>query len=196
VLVTGSLIRGVDAITSPLITLVAGQVMDTGYPGAQSMVDNTLTIASNNTPREDYRAVAGNFGFGLGINLRGLGVGATLVLVDGRRQPLAGFNGAFVDVSAVPSSAIERVEVIPDGASALYGSDAIAGVVNIILRHDFVGAETSMRYALGDGDGNEAVVSQIFGSKWDSGHGMLLYQYTDRTAIPIASRSYAANPDR
>jgi iron complex outermembrane recepter protein len=185
VLVTGSLIRGVDAITSPLISLVSGQIPDTGYAGAgaQNIIDNTLPIASNDTPRED-RPVTGNFGFGLGINLRGLGVGATLVLVDGRRQPLAGLNGAFVDVSAVPDAAIDRIEVIPDGASALYGSDAIAGVVNIILRHDVVGV------------GNEVLASQIFGSKWDGGRAMFLYQYTDRTAVPIASRSYAANPDK
>jgi iron complex outermembrane recepter protein len=196
VVVTGTLIRGVDAISSPLITLAAGQIPDTGYAGAQSMLDASLPIASNNTPREDYTALAGNFGFGLGINLRDLGVGATLVLVDGRRQPRAGLYGAFVDVSAVPSAAIDRIEVIPDGASALYGSDAIAGVVNIILRHDFVGAETSARYALGKGGGEEALVSQVFGSKWDGGHAMLLYQYTDRTSVPIASRSYAANPDR
>src|SRR6185312_2712852 len=173
-----------------------GQVPDTGYAGAQSMVDNTLPIASNNTPREDYRAVAGNFGFGLGINLRGLGVGATLVLVDGRRQPLAGLYGAFVDVSAVPSTAIDRIEVIPDGASALYGSDAIAGVVNIILRHEFEGAETVGRYALGDGEGDETLVSQVLGHHWESGHAILDSQYTDRTAISVASRDYVANPDR
>ena len=193
---TGTLIRGVEAITSPLITLETGQIADTGYAGAQSMVDGTLPITSNNTPREDYTALAGNFGFGLGINLRGLGVGATLVLVNGRRQPLAGLNGAFVDVSAVPSVAIDRIEVIPDGASALYGSDAIAGVVNIILRQDFVGAETSARYALGKGGGDEALASQVFGTQWEGGHGMLLYQYTDRTSAPIASRSYAANADK
>ena len=194
VVVTGSLIRGVDAITAPLVTLMAGQIPDTGYAGVQSMV-NTLPITSNNTPREDY-TVAGNFGFGLGINLRGLGTSATLVLVDGQRQPRAGYYGAFVDVSAIPSVAIDHIEVMPDGASALYGSDAIAGVVNIILRHDFVGAETSARYALGEGGGDEALMSQVFGSKWEGGHGMMLYQYTDRTAIPISSRSYAANPDK
>lgn len=197
VLVTGTHIRGVDTITSPLISLAAGQIADTGYAGAQSMIDNTLPMSSNNTPRDDYTgAVLGNYGTGQGINLRGLGVGATLVLVDGRRQPLAGFYGNFVDVSAVPSSAIDRIEVIADGASALYGSDAIAGVVNIILRHDFVGAETSARYARGEGGGDEALASQVFGSQWDGGHGMVLYQYTDLTSVPIAARSYAANSDK
>lgn len=196
ILVTGTLIRGVDAITSPLLTLVTGQIADTGYAGAQYLVNNALPITSNNTPREDYSPVAGVFDNGVGINLRGLGVGATLVLVDGHRQPLAGLYGSFVDVSTVPSAAIDRIEVIPDGASALYGSDAIAGVVNIKLRHDFVGAETSARYALGQGRGDETVASQVLGSQWDGGHGMLLYQYVDRTSVPIASRSYAANPDK
>ena len=195
VTVTGSLIRGVDAITAPLVTLIAGQIPDTGYAGVQSIV-NTLPITSNNTPREDYTALVGNFGFGLGINLRGLGTSATLVLVDHQRQPFAGYNGAFVDVSAVPSAAIDHIDVLPDGASALYGSDAIAGVVNIELRHDFEGAESAARYALGEGGGDEALASQVFGSQWEGGHGMLLYQYTDRTLVSITSRSYAANPDR
>lgn len=196
VLVTGTLIRGVDAITAPLITLVNGQIGETGYVGAQSMIDNTLLFTSNNTPREDYGGVVGNFGSGQGINLRDLGVSATLVLVDGQRQPLSGLNGSFVDVSTVPSAAIDRIEVIPDGASALYGSDAIAGVVNIRLKQDFDGAESSVRYAFGEGGGDETVASQIFGSKWDGGHGMVLYEYTDRTSVPYASRSYAANPDK
>ena len=195
VLVTGSLIHGVDSITAPLVTLGTGGIDDVGYSGAQSIV-NTLPLASNNTPREDFSPVAGIFNSAEGINLRSLGVGATLVLVDGYRQPLTGWSGSFFDVLTVPSAAIDHIEILPDGASALYGSDAIGGVVNIVLRHEFDGAETSAHYALGEGGGDETRVAQVLGSHWDGGHGLLLFQYTDCTAVPISSRSYADNPDR
>ena len=196
VLITGSWIRGVDAITSPLVTLSPGEMGETGYSGVQSLINSSLPLASNNTPREDWSPVAGNFGFGEAINLHNLGFRATLTLVDGKRQPLTGLTGAFVDSSTVPSAAIERIEVLPDGASADYGSDAIAGVVNIILRHDVVGFESSVRYSQGMGGGNETSASQLAGFGWDGGNGMFLYEYTDRTAVPFSSRSYAANPDK
>ena len=78
--------------------------------------------------------------YGAGINLRGLGQRATLVLINGRRVAPSD-TGSFVDVSMIPITAIERVEVVTDGASAIYGSDAVGGVVNFILRDDFRGIE-------------------------------------------------------
>ncbi len=77
-----------------------------------------------------------------GVNLRGLGATATLVLVDGHRMAGSGIQGDFADVSAIPTSAVDHVEVLLDGASALYGSDAVGGVVNIILKHHLDGVET------------------------------------------------------
>ena len=78
----------------------------------------TQPIISLNGPREDL-GIDANDQYGAGLDLRGLGVGATLVLVNGQRQPLSGLNGDFVDVSTIPLSAVERIEVLPDGASAL-----------------------------------------------------------------------------
>ncbi len=84
------------------------------------------------------------------ISLRGLGADATLVLVNGRRVAISSFAESittnFVDINTIPVAAIERVEVLKDGASAVYGSDAVAGVVNIVLRKDFDGFEVSAGY--------------------------------------------------
>src|SRR5690606_34161882 len=78
-----------------------------------------------------------------GISLRGLGQGRTVVLIDGRRAPLASQVGVGQDLNAVPLAAVERIEILSDGASAIYGTDAIGGVVNIITRKDFTGAQAS-----------------------------------------------------
>ncbi len=84
------------------------------------------------------------------ISLRGLGADATLVLVNGRRVAISSFAESvttnFVDINTIPVAAIERVEVLKDGASALYGSDAVAGVVNIVLRKDYEGVEIAAGY--------------------------------------------------
>ncbi len=77
------------------------------------------------------------------VNLRGIGSGSTLVLLNGRRVANYAFDGGAVDVNSIPLSAVERVEILKDGASAIYGADAIAGVVNFILRKDFQGLEAT-----------------------------------------------------
>ena len=88
---------------------------------------------------------SGNITYGSAINLRGLGPFSTLTLIDGHRAVPQGTTGFGVDASIIPTSALDRVEVVADGASALYGSDAVAGVVNLILRRDFEGVEASIR---------------------------------------------------
>ncbi|HEX6795423.1 MAG TPA: TonB-dependent receptor [Casimicrobiaceae bacterium] len=90
------------------------------------------------------------------VNLRGIGDGSTLVLINGRRVANYAFDGGAVDVNSIPIGAIDRVEVLKDGASAIYGTDAIAGVVNFILRKDFSGVEASgYAQATGQGGGNQ-----------------------------------------
>ena len=142
--VTGSLIRGVRSALAPITTVGRAQLEQADYPSVADAL-YALPLISLNGPREDLN-VDNNVQDGAGINLRGLGVGATLVLVDGHRQPLGGLTGGFVDVSTIPWIAVKRIEVLPDGASALYGADAVAGVVNIMMRNGFDGAETQVRY--------------------------------------------------
>ncbi len=192
--VTGSLIHGVQDAVAPLIYLKQQQLAMTDYETVQDAL-YSQPILSLNGPREDL-GIDANDQYGAGLDLRGLGVGATLVLVNGERQPLSGFNGDFVDVSTIPLSAVQRIEVLPDGASALYGSDAIAGVVNIIMRNDFDGARSELRYGTAGGGRREMVASQLLGTHWSGGHAMLAYQYSDETPLAAAERPYAANADK
>jgi outer membrane receptor protein involved in Fe transport len=192
--VTGSLIRGVQDTVAPLIYLKQQQLAMADYETVQDSL-YTQPIISLNGPREDL-GIDANFQFGAGLDLRGLGVGATLVLVNGERQPLSGMNGDFVDVSTIPLSAVERIEVLPDGASALYGSDAIAGVVNIIMRNNFDGAQSQLRYGTAIGGRREMMASQLLGTHWTGGHAMLAYEFSDETPLAAAERPYAANEDK
>jgi outer membrane receptor protein involved in Fe transport len=192
--VTGSLIRGVQDAVAPLIYLKAQQLAMASYATVEDAL-YAQPIMSLNGPREDL-GIDANFQYGAGLDLRGLGVGATLVLVNGQRQPLSGLNGDFVDVSTIPLSAVKRIEVLPDGASALYGSDAIAGVVNIIMRNDFEGAQSQLRYGTAIGGRHELMASQLLGKHWDGGHAMLAYQYSDESPLAAAERPYAANADK
>jgi outer membrane receptor protein involved in Fe transport len=193
--VTGSLIHGVQDAVAPLIYLKQQQLAMADYATVQDAL-YSQPILSLNGPREDLSGIDANDQYGAGLDLRGLGVGATLVLVNGERQPLSGLDGDFVDVSTIPLSAVARIEILPDGASALYGSDAIAGVVNIIMRNNFDGAQSQLRYGTAGGGRREMVASQLLGTHWNSGHAMLAYQYSDETPLAAAERPYAANTDK
>ncbi len=199
VVVTGSHIRGVPLIGSQLIALTQSDISSSGYATVQDVLA-TLPQHYGGSPSETTAVVglggrAVNRNYGSSINLRGLGADSTLVLLNGRRMAPAG-SGAFVDVSAVPLSMIERIEVVPDGASATYGSDAVGGVVNLILRKGYDGAETSVRYGtLSGGDAPGGKIAQTFGSTWDGGRLLLGYEYYRRDALDASERSYAANSD-
>lgn len=192
--VTGSLIRGVRSAIAPVTTIRRTQLEQVDYPSVQDAL-YALPLVSLNGPREDL-GIDNNVQYGAGINLRGLGVGATLVLVDGRRQPLGGLTGEFVDVSTIPWVAVKRIDVLPYGASALYGADAVAGVVNIIMRNDFSGAESLARYGSAIDGRSEWMFGQLFGMHWHGGHGMIAYEYTDARPLAASARAYAANADK
>src|SRR5262249_1178950 len=140
----------------------------TPYATVQDAV-RALTFTSRAGPGEVFNpaGTAGNFNRGESLNLRGLGAGATLVLVDGRRQPVAGYYGDFFDVSNIPWSAVDHIDVLPDGASALYGADAVAGVVNIIMRDKLDGAETEGRFGSAADGAAERLFAQLVGTHWD-----------------------------
>lgn len=125
-------------------------------------------------------------------NLRGLGADATLTLLNGHRMPSsAAFGG--VDISAIPLAAIDRIEVVPDGASALYGSDAVAGVVNVRLRTDVEGVSTSGQLA-GSTDGGyfRRQADIVGGEQWSTGGIMLAYDFMRNARIEARQRDYAA----
>lgn len=128
-------------------------------------------------------------------NLRGLGPDATLTLLNGHRLP---YDSAFagVDISAIPLAAVDRIEVVPDGASALYGSDAVAGVVNVVLRRDFEGVETSAQLgASTDGGYFRQQADIVGGTDWDGGGFFLAYDFANHSDIEAGQRSYAGALD-
>ena len=194
ILITGSLLHTVMDVTAPLQYLTYKDFSAAPFSTVQDTIYQ-LPIASLNAPREDL-GLNNNYNFGTGINLRGLGVGATLVLVNGYRQPLSGLHGDFVDVSNIPIAAVDRIEILPDGASSIYGSDALAGVVNIIMKDHFDGAETQVRYGGAPGGRNDVTASQLLGTHWRSGNLMLVYQYQNTTKLSASDRGYAANADK
>ncbi len=140
--ITGSNIKRVDAEpVAPVEVITREQIERTGRPTVADVLRN---IPSNTASFNE--SFANSFAPGAaGISLRGLGQKTTLVLINGRRTSGYGFaqnlQDSFVDLNSIPTSAVERIEILKDGASAIYGSDAIAGVVNIILRKDYQGAE-------------------------------------------------------
>jgi outer membrane receptor protein involved in Fe transport len=194
VVVTGSMIHGVLDITSPLMVVTQKEMKETAYATVQDVLQS-LPLNAGSAQNESYGGT-GNYGHGTAINLRGLGSNATLVLINGHRLPAAGFNGDFVDVSTIPWSLVERLEVLPDGSSALYGSDAIAGVVNIIMRDHLDGAESVAHLGTARDGADEVLVAQLFGSRWKSGRWLLGYQYSKRSSLAAADRNYSANTDK
>jgi iron complex outermembrane receptor protein len=135
--------------------------------------------------------VPANPGFGTGANLRGLGASSTLVLVNGHRLAHTGYDD-FVDVSMIPSDAIDRVEVLTDGASAIYGSDAVGGVVNFILRHDYTTRESALRIGTSThADARLYDAYQAAGSRWNSGGAMASVQLQGRGSISNQNRDFS-----
>ena len=196
IIVTGSRIRGAGPVGSPVVTLDRDAIEKSGYGSVQqllqSLPQNFGGGSNEATTGATTRNGTGNDAtLGSSINLRGLGTSSTLVLIDGTRPALGGVGGLFTDISLIPMSAVERLEVLTDGASAIYGADAVAGVVNVRLRNRFEGAETTLRAGTADGDMGEVQFSQLLGTAWSSGRFVLAYQYSERSALAAADRGFA-----
>ena len=130
------------------------------------------------------------------VNLRGLGASRTLVLINGQRQvyvPARLIGGRFVDVNAIPSIAIDRIEVLKEGASAIYGSDAVAGVANFLTRSDFKGFEISGAYdhIANAGDAN---LGAIWGGKLGKSHAVISAEWLNRRELGVRDRDYLLQP--
>lgn len=195
IIVTGTRIRGVGPVGSPVTTIDRAAIERSGLGSVQQIVQslpqNFGAGPNESTLGAGTRNGAGsNGGYGSSINLKGLGASSTLVLIDGMRPALGGLGGVFADLSMVPLGAVERIEILSDGASAIYGADAVAGVVNLRLRNRFEGAETSLMAGTADGDMTNLLASQIVGRRWSRGHIVLAYQYEDRGRLAASKRPY------
>lgn len=197
IIVTGSLIRGAE-IAAPVIRLsrdliVAAGQTDTGE--ALRALPQNFSGGQNPGVGTGAGLINTNVNSAASANLRGLGPDATLTLLNGHRLP---YDSAFggVDISAIPVAALERIEVVPDGASALYGSDAVAGVVNVILRRDYSGLATSAQIgAASDGGYFRQQADAVAGARWSGGGVMLAYDFAHNSEIAANQRGYASTLD-
>jgi outer membrane receptor protein involved in Fe transport len=201
VVVVGSRIRGLSVTPpSPVRVFDKLDIDQTGAATVQQFLEklpqnfgggaNAGNVANSGVDRD----VTVNDGRGSSINLRGLGTGTTLTLLNGRRLT-ASNQFQYVDVSLIPVSAIERIEVLTDGASAIYGADAIGGVVNIVLRNDFDGYETLARYGSVTTGGLQEFQGALTGGwKWGGGNALLSYEYLSQDNLEITDRDFSVNP--
>lgn len=191
IVITGSRIGGAKS-SSPVVVIDREAMKSAG----RTTVDDIIrTIPENfsggQNPGVGYNVPetsGSNLGGSSSVNLRGLGSDATLTLLDGHRLS---YSAALqsIDISAIPVGAIDRIEVVADGASSLYGSDAVAGVVNVILRRDFTGLETSAKLG-GSTDGGNFTqqYAATLGARWRSGQMLLAYEFDRNTAISSSDR--------
>ncbi len=204
IVVTGSRIRGAQS-ASPVVTISREEIDMAGFATVEEIVENLpqnfgagATADATNASNK-FQAVGGDtddFGGGTSVNLRGLGADNTLVLLNGRRMSPSGSSASFTNIASIPTTAIERVEVMTDGASAIYGSDAIGGVINFVLRTNYDGAETNLRYgADAAGDTSNVQLAQSFGTSWDTGSFLFNYEYFDSEALASRDRTFTASND-
>ena len=196
ILVTGTRIKGANT-SSTTLTLRSDQIREAGQNSLGDAI-RSLPQSFNGGQNPGVGIGAGgspaneNVGSGSTINLRGLGQDATLTLLNGHR---VAYNVASqgVDASAIPLMAIDRIEIVADGASALYGSDAVGGVANIILKRDFEGFWTSARYGGStDGGNRQQQYTAVGGHRWSTGGVIATYDFERDTPIVARQRSYAS----
>jgi iron complex outermembrane receptor protein len=197
VVVTGTHVRGEQPIGEHVISAGRESIEHSGAATVQDFL-RTLPQTFGGGPTEDTHYFSAetqtNSGLGAGINLRGLGARATLVLINGKRLAPSGSEAAFADIENIPLSAVERIDILPDSASALYGADAVGGVVNFVMRDNFTGAESLARGGSGtQNTQREYQLAQTLGSHWDSGNAMLSVEYYRRDALPASARRYATS---
>lgn len=201
VIVTGTYLRGRSQADNPSPTSVIG-LGDLNDIGAANVADLISTLTINNGSQNNPDAFTQNGTVGSSnFNLRGLGVASTLVLQNGRRQVVTGAltnDGInFVDTNAlVPQIAIKRLEIIKDGAAAIYGTDAVAGVVNFITDDDFKGVAVNLRGSTLDGEGSQSDGTLEIKGGWgnDRTNVVLAGSFFDRSPLTTAERRLS-NPE-
>ncbi len=191
VVITGSNIRGVLAPASPTVTYSRRDLEQSGDGSLEEFLSRLPQNLNSNSRATYAIGDAQNGARGSSVNLMGLGEQGTLVLINGHRVAKSAM-GNFVDVSLIPLAAVDRVEVLSDGAAAIYGADAVAGVVNIVLRREFTGAELDVRNAWPDHSGaDELSVAPTVGTGWDSGHVVASVTFHRDKPLRSIDRSYS-----
>lgn len=194
VVVTGSQIPRVDAETpAPVQVITSDQIKASGFTTISDVLQSITANGQGTLSQGFGRAFAGGSS---GVSLRGLTVGSTLVLIDGHRMapyPLSDDGQRpFVDISNIPFEAVDRIEILKDGASAIYGSDAMAGVVNVILKKSFVGTSMTADYGTsqhGGGQTKHLSVIHGFGNAAGGDSGYFAIEYRHQDPVMLSQRS-------
>jgi len=199
--ITGSHIKRNDMEgPSPVLAISEADIANSGAQDVSELLSK-LSVAGQGTFSTQGNDADDTSNGGSAISLRGLGADSTLVLLNGRRISVSAFakniGTAFVDINSIPVSAIKRIDILKDGASATYGSDAIAGVVNIILKKDFTGFELSGSFADTTEDGGkENSFSLMWGNGDEKGHTTVIMDYFKRDETMFADRDYSKSADQ
>lgn len=195
IVVTGSRLRG-NAPTSHVITIGEESIRRAGHKNMADVIRNipqnfsggqnpAVASSGGNPNNQDYTGASS-------INLRGIGPDGTLTLLNGRRLAYGSFNQS-VDASAVPLAAVERIEILAEGASAIYGSDAVAGVANIILKRDFEGVAAGARHGIAaDGGGEHQNYNIVGGTTWSKGGFLIGYDFEQNEPVFPHQRKYVS----
>jgi iron complex outermembrane receptor protein len=196
IMITGTRVRGAEPVGTSVQTIDRSSMADAGQVSIDRMIKDLpqnfdLGVSENS---RNTSGGAGNIVYGNTVNLRGIGPYATLVLVDGHRVIN---NSRSFDPSVLPTLGVERVEVIADGSSAIYGSDAIAGVVNLIPRRNLDGAEALGRYGVSeDGKYSEQMFGLAVGKQWDSAKFMVAFEHVSRESLNGDDRNFFRSDQR
>ncbi|MEI9988981.1 MAG: TonB-dependent receptor [Rhizomicrobium sp.] len=196
VVVTGTSIRGVSP-AAPLIVIDRKSIDASGYSSVGAVLQ---TLPENFAGGQNPGVVgvgginggASNVSEASSANLRGIGSDSTLTLVDGHRLGFDGY-GENVDLSIIPLVAVDHIEIVTDGSSAIYGSDAVAGVVNVVLRKDYDGADSEVTVGGPTGGGAfQQQYSQIVGKNFDNANLVAAYEYSNNDPLLASQRSFSS----
>ncbi len=191
IVVTGTSIRGAAPVGSSLISLSSDDI-EASTATTTDQILREIPQIFNYGVTDSSRSQSGgggNLTYGNSINIRGIAPYATLTLINGRRAISQGTVGLNVDPSNIPAIALERVEIIADGASAVYGSDAISGVANLILRRRYDGLSATAEAGFAD-NYRTFTISGIFGTSWSTGRLTIAGQHSYRTALSGQDRNF------
>lgn len=193
--VTGSRIVGAPP-ASPVIDISQEQMIQAGQTNLGEVIRSipqNFSGGQNPGVKGGALGTNGNMTGGSTPDLRGIGQDATLTLFNGHRLPFGGYLQS-VDISAIPVAAVNRIEIVPDGASAIYGSDAVAGVVNVILKPDYSGVSTTARYGRATNGGDvQRQYSFVGGATWSTGGFIATVDSENDSGITVGQRSYLHN---
>ncbi|MCH8074167.1 MAG: TonB-dependent receptor plug domain-containing protein [Proteobacteria bacterium] len=193
ILITGSLIAGAPVVGIPVTALGQEDFAEAGVLTTTELMRNvpSLQVQTTVTPL----AGGGRTSYSQNVNIHGFsgsgGDPITLLLINGRRWPIQGHGQDTIDPSIVPAIAVDRVDILTVGASATYGSDAVSGVINVIMRRGYDGAMTRVRYSTStDIGGTSLSFSQLWGRSWDTGNLTMSFETYEQQRIRASARDY------